>query len=156
MFKLFKKKAVNELYSPIDGEIIKLELVSDPVFSSKSMGDGFAVIPESNKIYSPIIGKVVSVFPTKHAIGLVADDGTEVLLHIGIDTVSLNGQGFTILVNEGEAVAPETQLAEVNFSYLKQEQKELTIMIIFTNLTDRKVEFTTGKINAKTIIGKIN
>lgn len=155
MFKLFKKKAVKEIYSPVDGEIIKLEQVSDPVFSSKSMGDGFAVIPESNQVYSPVNGKVVSVFPTKHAIGLVNDEGLEILIHIGIDTVSLNGQGFNILVTEGETVSNETQLAEVDFSYLAHEQKETTTMVIFTNLSDQTIEVVPGKTQAKTIIGKI-
>lgn len=155
MFKLFKKKAVKEIYSPVDGEIIKLEQVSDPVFSSKSMGDGFAVIPESNQVYSPVNGKVVSVFPTKHAIGLVNDEDLEILIHIGIDTVSLNGQGFNILVTEGETVSNDTQLAEVDFSYLAHEQKETTTMVIFTNLSDQTIEVEPSKTQAKTIIGKI-
>lgn len=156
MFKLFKKKAVKRIYAPIDGEIVKLEQVSDPVFSSKSMGDGFAVVPESNVIFSPIEGEVVSIFPTKHAIGLIDDDGVEILIHIGIDTVSLDGDGFTILVSEGDKVNAETQLAEVDFSFLKQEQKETTTMIIFTNLTNQNLKLTFGKTNATTIIGSIN
>ena len=155
MFKLFKKKAVKEIASPIDGEVIAISQVSDPVFSSKSMGDGFAVVPKENKVFSPIDGKVVSIFPTKHAIGLVDEDGLEVLIHIGIDTVSLNGEGFTILVNEGDSVNFETQLAEVDFAYLKQEQKETTTMVIFTNLDDQELNIKTGMTDAKAVVGKV-
>lgn len=155
MFKLFKKKAVKEIASPIDGEVIAIGQVSDPVFSSKSMGDGFAVVPKENKVFSPIDGKVVSIFPTKHAIGLVDEDGLEVLIHIGIDTVSLNGEGFTILVNEGDSVNFETQLAEVDFAYLKQEQKETTTMVIFTNLDDQELNIKTGMTDAKAVVGKV-
>jgi len=155
MFKRFKKKAVNEIFSPVNGEVIAIEQVSDPVFSSKSMGDGFAVIPKDSSIYSPIKGKVVSVFPTKHAFGLIDDEGIEVLVHIGIDTVSLNGQGFSILVNEGDLVTSDTQLAKVDFDYLKQEQKETTTMVIFTNLDNKELEVKTGIANAKTTVGKI-
>ena len=155
MFKLFKKKAVTEIYSPVDGKIITLEEVSDPVFSSKSMGDGFAVIPESNSVFSPIVGTVVSIFPTKHAIGLVDDEDNEVLIHIGIDTVSLNGEGFTILVKEGDAVNSATQLAEVDFAFLKSAQKETTTMVIFTNLTDQEIKLSSGNTKAKSVIGKI-
>lgn len=155
MFKLFKKKAVKEIASPIDGEVIAISHVSDPVFSSKSMGDGFAVVPKENKVFSPIDGKVVSIFPTKHAIGLVDEDGLEVLIHIGIDTVSLNGEGFTILVNEGDSVNFETQLAEVDFAYLKQEQKETTTMVIFTNLDDQELNIKTGMTDAKAVVGKV-
>lgn len=155
MFKRFKKKVVSEIFSPVNGEVITIEQVSDPVFSSKTMGDGFAVLPKDGSIYSPIKGKVVSVFPTKHAIGLINDEGIEVLIHIGIDTVSLNGQGFVILVNEGDSVTSDTQLAKVDFDYLKQEQKETTTMVIFTNLDNKELEVKTGIADAKSAVGKI-
>lgn len=155
MFKLFKKKAANEIATPIEGEVILLDQVSDPVFSSKAMGDGFAVRPVNNKVFSPVRGKVVSIFPTKHAIGLTDDEGNEVLLHIGIDTVSLAGAGFNVLVAEGETVDFETQLVEVDFDYLQQQEKETTTMVIFTNLADRTLEIKTGPASAGSIIGKI-
>ena len=101
MFNLFKKNNT-EILSPAEGEIITLEQVQDPVFSSKLLGDGFAIKLKDGRIFSPINGKVVSIFPTKHALGLLDENGLEVLIHIGIDTVSLNGKGFAIFVTEGE------------------------------------------------------
>ena len=155
MFKRFKKKEKAEIFNPINGTVISIEQVNDQVFSSKAMGDGFAVEPEDNKVYSPINGKVASIFPTKHAIGLVDKEGTEVLVHIGIDTVSLNGKGFDILVSEGDSVTSDTQLANVDFEYLKQEKKETSTMVIFTNLDEKEIDIMTGKTEAKIAIGKI-
>lgn len=155
MFNVFKKKALTEIYAPVAGDILNLEKVSDPVFSSKSMGDGFAVIPKSNELYSPIKGSVVSIFPTKHAIGLVDERGNEVLIHIGIDTVALQGEGFTIFVTEGQSIGPEKKLAEVDFSYLMQKQKETTTMVIFTNLAERTLTIHQGMTDAGVVIGKI-
>ena len=85
--------------------MINIEDVKDPVFSQKMMGDGFAVEPENGHIVSPVAGKVTSVFPTKHALGLVTDNGLEVLVHIGLDTVSLEGKPFEVKVSEGQTVA---------------------------------------------------
>lgn len=154
MFKRFKKKK-NEVYCPVNGEVIAIETVNDPVFASKAMGDGFAVEPTDGFVYSPVAGKVTSVFPTKHAIGLVTEDGVEVLVHIGIDTVALNGEGFDILVVEGAAVTAETQLAKVDLAYLRNEQKLTTTMVIFTNLEDQVLKVQTGTAAAKAVIGNL-
>lgn len=154
MFKRFKKKK-KEIYCPVNGEVLAIEAVSDPVFASKAMGDGFAVEPTDGVVYSPVIGKVTSVFPTKHAIGLVTEDGLEVLVHIGIDTVALNGEGFDILVTEDTAVTAETQLAQVDLAYLCQEQKPTTTMVIFTNLADQPFKVQTGTNTAKAVIGNL-
>ncbi|MDG3374879.1 glucose PTS transporter subunit IIA, partial [Vibrio parahaemolyticus] len=90
-----------DVYAVATGKVIPITEVGDEVFSQKMMGDGFAVIPESGEIFAPVAGKVTSVFPTKHAIGLVTDSGIEVLVHMGIDTVQLNGEPFTVFVKEG-------------------------------------------------------
>lgn len=95
------------------------------------MGPGFAIEPEAGELYSPIEGVVTSIFPTKHAIGLKRKDGKELLIHIGIDTVELNGEGFNIFVHEAEKVTPQTKLAEIDLAYLQQQGKEKTIMVLF-------------------------
>ena len=91
--------------SPITGEIHPITDVPDQVFSGKMMGDGFAILPEEGIVVSPVRGKVLNVFPTKHAI-LQSDGGREILIHFGIDTVSLKGEGFTSFVSEGDRVEP--------------------------------------------------
>ncbi|REC33362.1 sugar permease [Enterococcus pseudoavium] len=136
MFSMFKKKSQSTICSPADGQLIPLSEVSDPVFSQGMMGPGFAVEPASDDIYSPVTGIVTSVFPTKHAIGLEMSDGKEVLIHIGIDTVELQGQGFDILVSEPNKVTPETKLAVVDRDYLKSQGKDSTIMVLFPGAAD--------------------
>lgn len=130
-----KNKSV-ELYNPVDGDVIPIEEVSDPVFSQKMMGDGFGVEPTNGDVYSPVSGEVVSVFPTKHAIGLKADNGIEVLVHIGVDTVELEGAPFEIFVTEGDKVTETTQLAKVDLEALKAADKPDTVIIVFTNMDD--------------------
>ena len=107
------KGVTDEVNSVADGEVINIEDVKDPVFSQKMMGDGFAVEPENGHIVSPVAGKVTSVFPTKHALGLVTDNGLEVLVHIGLDTVSLEGKPFEVKVSEGQTVAAGDLLVEL-------------------------------------------
>lgn len=123
-----------ELYNPVEGEVILLEEVSDPVFSQKMMGDGFGVEPANGEIYSPIDGKVVSVFPTSHALGLELDNGIEVLVHIGVDTVELEGGPFDIHVSEGEKVTKDSHLATVDLAALEEAEKPDTVMVVFTNM----------------------
>ena len=130
-----KEKDV-ELYNPVDGEVIPIEDVSDPVFSQKMMGDGYGIEPTNGEIYSPIKGEVVSVFPTKHALGLKTDNGIEVLVHIGIDTVELEGSPFEVFVSEGDKVTKDTLLANVDLEALKELEKSDTVIIVFTNMDD--------------------
>lgn len=133
----FLKKGGNkdaELYNPVEGEVIPLEEVSDPVFSQKMMGDGFGVEPENGQVYSPIEGKVVSIFPTNHALGLELDNGIEVLVHIGVDTVELEGGPFEIHVSEGDKVSADTLLATVDLVALEEADKPDTIIVVFTNM----------------------
>ena len=98
MLHLFGKKEQMKVVACADGRCIRLEKVSDPVFSGKMLGDGFAIVPTSDIIAAPVKGEIVTIFPTKHAVGLKTKNGVEILLHIGINTVNLNGQGFTALV----------------------------------------------------------
>ncbi|AEN88375.1 Phosphoenolpyruvate-dependent sugar phosphotransferase system EIIABC [Priestia megaterium WSH-002] len=121
---------------PFDGYIVPLEGVPDAVFSSKMMGDGFAIEPTNNTLVSPINGEVVSIFPTKHAIGLKTDHDLELLIHVGLETVNLNGKGFTCLIKEGEKVTQGTPLLKIDLNYIKENAKSLVTPIIFTNLSE--------------------
>lgn len=146
MFNLFKKKR-NEVASPMTGQVIPITEVENAVFSSKAMGDGFAVKPSE--------GKVTSIFPTKHAIGLVDEKGLEVLVHIGIDTVELAGNGFEITVQEGANVDFDTQVATVDLAYLQSKNKPTTTMVICTNGAEATLAIKPGQYTAKTIIGEV-
>lgn len=149
-----KKVAIT---NPVKGEVIEIEQVDDPVFSQKMMGDGFGVRPETGDIYAPGTGKVVSVFPTQHAVGLELENGIEVLVHIGIDTVELDGGPFDTVVKEGETVTPETKISTVDLQSLKDAGKDDTIIIVFTNM-DKVDNFEitqTGQLESSTEIGFI-
>lgn len=137
MRNFFKKKTKSiELFSPSQGEIIPIERVPDEVFSSKMMGDGFAVKPIGEELFSPVCGEVISVFPTKHAIAVKSLQNLEVLIHIGIDTVELQGAPFQVFVEVGEKVTPKSKLAKVDLSYLKEKNKPTDIMVILTNMSE--------------------
>ncbi|KXZ14735.1 PTS glucose transporter subunit IICBA [Bacillus nakamurai] len=122
--------------APITGEIHPITDVPDQVFSGKMMGDGFAILPEEGIVVSPVRGKVLNVFPTKHAIGLQSDGGKEILIHFGIDTVSLKGEGFTSFVSEGDRVEPGQKLLEVDLEAVKPKVPSLMTPIVFTNLAE--------------------
>ena len=89
---------------PIEGEIIPLDEIPDPVFSQKMMGDGFGIIPSKGLVVSPVDGEIINVFPTKHAVGIMSKQGYEILIHVGLETVNLKGEGFTLLVKQGDHV----------------------------------------------------
>lgn len=122
--------------SPISGEIHPITDVPDQVFSGKMMGDGFAILPSEGIVVSPVRGKILNVFPTKHAIGLQSDGGREILIHFGIDTVSLKGEGFTSFVSEGDRVEPGQKLLEVDLDKVKPNVPSLMTPIVFTNLAE--------------------
>lgn len=135
-----------------DGTVEPLENASDPVFSQKMMGEGYFVEPVNGQIYSPVIGKVSSVFPTKHAIGITTANGLEILLHMGINTVDLGGKPFDLKVVEGQQVTSDTLVADVDLAAIKSAGKETSMMVLVTNM-DRVANFVlekTGKAKAKT------
>ena len=123
-----------EFLSVAEGEVLPIEQVKDEVFSQKMMGDGFAVEPVANEVVSPVSGKVVSVFPSKHAIGLMSEDGIEVLVHMGLDTVQMKEPAFDVVVSEGDTVAAGQLLANANWEAVKAEGKGTTIVVVFTNV----------------------
>ncbi|AFJ26581.1 PTS system, IIBC component [Streptococcus parasanguinis FW213] len=151
------KGVTDEVHSIADGEVINIEDVKDPVFSQKMMGDGFAVEPENGHIVSPVAGKVTSVFPTKHALGLVTDNGLEVLVHIGLDTVSLEGKPFEVKVTEGQTVAAGDLLVEADLDAIREAGRETSTIVVFTNadaIKSVKVEHT-GKLSANAPVASV-
>lgn len=131
MFNLFKKK---ELFTAVvSGIITPLEKVKDPVFSQKMMGDGFAIVPTDKIIYAPMSGTITVCFPTKHAVGMKLNNGVEVLIHIGIDTVNLAGEGFKLFVEQGQVIKQGTPLVEIDIDLIKSRGYDSTVMILFPN-----------------------
>lgn len=135
-----------EFIAPLDGKIVSLTEVPDDVFSKKLMGEGFAIEPANGTIVSPVNGTVTTLFPTKHAVGLTADSGLEILIHIGIDTVNLKGEGFTSCVEQGAKVKAGDTLLKVDFDSIKSKVPSIVTPVIFTNLAEgQKVVVTEGK-----------
>ena len=151
------KGLTEEVYSVADGQVIALEQVKDPVFAQKMMGDGFAVEPANGNIVSPVSGTVSSIFPTKHALGLVTEAGLEVLVHIGLDTVSLEGKPFTVHVAEGQKVAAGDLLVTADLDAIRAAGRETSTVVVFTNaeaIKSVKLE-KTGSLAAKTAVAKV-
>jgi PTS system glucose-specific IIA component len=117
-----------------------LDHVSDPVFSQKMMGEGFSFIPIEGQMVSPINGTVMHVFPTKHAIGFVAENELELLLHIGLETVELEGEGFTIQVQAEDNVKRNDPLGSFDISYIKEKGKDITSMLVIPNFKEKLTE----------------
>ena len=151
------KGLTEEVYSVVDGQVVALEQVKDPVFAQKMMGDGFAVEPANGNIVSPVSGTVSSIFPTKHALGLVTEAGLEVLVHIGLDTVSLEGKPFTVHVAEGQKVAAGDLLVTADLDAIRAAGRETSTVVVFTNgdaIKSVKLE-KTGSLAAKTAVAKV-
>ena len=151
------KGVTEEVFSVADGQVVALEQVEDPVFAQKMMGDGFAVEPANGNIVSPVTGTVSSIFPTKHALGLVTDSGLEVLVHIGLDTVSLEGKPFTVHVSEGQKVAAGDLLVTADLDAIREAGRKTSTVVVFTNgdvLKSVKLE-QTGSLAAKTAVAKV-
>ena len=151
------KGLTEEVYSVADGQVVALEQVKDPVFAQKMMGDGFAVEPANGNIVSPVSGTVSSIFPTKHALGLVTEAGLEVLVHIGLDTVSLEGKPFTVHVAEGQKVAAGDLLVTADLDAISTPGRETSTVVVFTNaeaIKSVKLE-QTGSLAAKTAVAKV-
>ncbi|PLR81045.1 PTS glucose transporter subunit IIA [Bacillus canaveralius] len=134
--KLFgKKEAIKtvQIFAPVTGTAINLEQVPDPVFSERMMGDGIAVEPSEGEVVSPVDGEIVQVFPTKHAIGIRAQNGAEILIHIGLETVSMNGEGFEAHISVGDKVSVGDRLVSFDLELVKEKAKSTVTPIIITN-----------------------
>ena len=126
----------NSIYSPLSGDLVDLQSIDDEVFSKNIMGKGIAILPNDNKVVAPFDGTITIVYPTKHAIGLLSDNGTELIIHMGIDTVNLRGKFFDIKVAEGQRVAKGELLAEVNFAEIKKQGYSTLTPIVVLNTKD--------------------
>ena len=124
------------LYSPFEGILKPITEAPDEAFASKAMGDGYLVMPENGTVVAPEDGEVMFVFPSKHAIGMKAADGTEYLLHIGVDTVKLNGEGFHAFVSDGQKIAKGDKLMEFDPVYIREHAVSDACIVIFTGLTE--------------------
>lgn len=125
----------DEFVMPVKGTIMPITEVPDQVFSQKMMGDGFAIDPEDGLYVSPVDGEILNVFPTKHAVGILAESGHEILVHIGLDTVELKGVGFDVYVKEGNKVKKGDVLVKVDLDYVKANATSTISPIVFTNLS---------------------
>lgn len=122
--------------SPLRGEIKPITEVPDAVFSGKMMGDGFAIVPSEGVVVSPVDGEIVNFFPTKHALGILSNSGREILIHVGIDTVNLKGEGFEALVKENDQVQKGQPLLKVDLESIKDKVPSIMTPIVFTNLSE--------------------
>ena len=127
------KQEEKDFISPMQGRLMPLSEVEDQVFSQGLMGDGFAVELKDGEVLAPFSGEVVMTFPTKHAYGLRREDGLEVLIHIGMDTVQLNGEGFESFVQQGDYVTQGQVLAKVNIDYVLSQGKSVVSPVVFTS-----------------------
>ncbi len=144
MFGLFKKKSVdNNIYSPVNGEMIDISTVNDEMFSQKLMGDGVAFILKDNIVFSPCNGTITAIFPTGHAFGIKMENGVEILVHIGINTVELDGKGFTILPEAkiNNNVTNGIALIELDLELLKESGYDLTTMLVVTDTNGIDLKF---------------
>lgn len=146
---LFKKKENEEkiensndniVYSPVKGYVKELSEVDDNVFNTGVMGNGIAIVPSEDIIVAPISGTVLAVFPTKHAVGIKGNNGCELIIHIGIDTVELNGKYFDIKVKEGQNIRAGDIIGYVQFEDIKQAGYKTDTIVLITNSNDYKVE----------------
>ena len=136
----FLKRKVREIKAPVDGEIVALESVDDEVFSKKLVGDGVAIKPISNVFTAPISGKVSKIFATNHAYSIKSNKDLEVMVHIGLDTVALNGAGFERLVKEGDDVVCGDAIIKVDMNVLQQAKDTITPIIISDSSDVRNIE----------------
>ncbi len=151
-FSKFMKNKEEEgikFITPIKGEIIKIDEIPDPVFAGKMMGDGFGIMPAEGKIYAPVTGEVSSIFPTGHAIGLKVGDDVEILIHFGLDTVNLKGEGFTAHVKQGDQVKAGDLLIEVDLDSVKDKVPSIATPVVFPKLENKTFEVKYQNVEAK-------
>ncbi|MGY4690205.1 PTS sugar transporter subunit IIA [Salibacterium sp. K-3] len=118
--------------APVTGTYIDLKDVPDPTFSEKMMGDGFAVEPEEGRLVSPVKGRIVQVFPTMHAIGIKSEEGLDILIHIGLETVAMQGEGFDVYVKEGDKVKSGEPLIDFSIDRVREQAKSAVTPLVLT------------------------
>ncbi len=152
IFDIFKKSKQEEskgIVSPTNGELLEITKVPDEVFSTKMMGDGFAIKSTDGIIVSPVDGKVGVIFETKHAVIIESKEGKEVLIHLGIDTVNLKGEGFEVFVNVGDEVKAGDKLVKMDLTFIEANAKSSISPVIFTNLeSNESIKVVEGPVKA--------
>ncbi|MBR0411936.1 MAG: PTS transporter subunit EIIC [Eubacterium sp.] len=142
-----------KLLAPVEGKVIPIDQVPDPVFSQKMLGDGVAIIPKDGKIYSPIDGTVTNVMDSLHAYSFISDDGVEMIVHFGLETVALNGEGFTAHVKEGDKVKAGDLVCEVDLTFLIEKGIETTTPVVICGGADvAEMDIIYGDVKAKSVI----
>lgn len=157
-FKRKKKNEAVEVKAFFQGTAFPLEQVKDPLFADKVMGDGVAIEPQDGTLYAPVSGTVATIFDTKHAIGYKLDNGADVLMHIGMDTVELEGKGFDLDISVGDKVQAGQLIGKIDLSYIKSQGKEVTTPVLLTTMDEYKIEFvkTEGSVNVGDVLYKIS
>lgn len=161
MFKNWRMKKTEStphdrvILAPASGSVIKMEAVSDQVFSKLVMGPGFGLVPTERKIYAPFSGKITMISSTKHAIGMITLDGLEILIHLGVETVDLDGKPFVIFPKVDHEVVAGDELATMNISELRHLDRDPTIIVAITNASKLGVELKLnyGNVTKQEIIG---
>jgi PTS system glucose-specific IIA component len=139
---LFNKPKETKIFAPANGKIVALEDVPDPVFNQKMMGEGIAIVPADGEIVSPVNGEVIQVPDTKHAVGIRSEDGMEILIHVGLETVSLNGQGFNMKVKTGDRVSTGQALLDFDLKYVSENAANIITPIVITNSSNSDKQYT--------------
>ncbi len=135
--KLFKRET--KLYAPVNGVAVPLDMVKDNVFSKRMLGDGLAFEFDGDTVFSPCKGKVCVIAKSKHAFGISMDDGTEVLLHVGLDTVNLNGCGLTVLVKKGDQIKNKDPILKIDREFMSKNNIDMTVILIVTNKKSEEI-----------------
>ena len=143
MFGLFKAKK-QVVISPADGDVVNLSAVPDEVFSQKMAGDGIAIVPRSNTFVAPVSGTITKIFSTNHAFSIKTKSGFEVLVHIGLDTVALNGEGFKRLAEEGENISAGKPVIYADLDFLKAEGKEIVTPVVINH--EKELSISSDKV----------
>jgi PTS system beta-glucosides-specific IIC component len=143
-----------KIFAPIVGEAIALDQVEDEVFSSGAMGPGIAIIPAKGEVYAPCDGTISSFFPTGHAVGITSADGAEILIHVGMDTVKLDGKGFNPQVKEGDVVKKGQLLLKFDIDFIKSQKLPVVTPVIVTNGDDFSTvtPAVAGAVNQNTVL----
>lgn len=136
----FGKKKEEKVFAHLKGKFVDLKDVQDPVFAQKLMGDGFAIDPSEGVLYAPVNGKIVNVFPTLHAIGIKSENGFEYLMHIGLDTVTLKGDGFKAFVKVDDEVKVGDKLVEFDLETIKEKVPSMITPLVVTNLDGKAIK----------------
>jgi sugar PTS system EIIA component len=145
--KLFSKNISESIFAYASGDLVKIEDIPDPVFSQKLMGEGVAILPSNGQILAPVDGEIILIAETKHAFALRTALGEEILIHIGLETMKLNGQGFNFLIKLGDKVKKGQLVVEVNLDFIKENASSTIIPMIITNSNEHRYTFKWEDIN---------